>query len=73
MIFEINVKIIKSFLTANMKKRFYVSSNTLDCFKDIPSKNLPVEYGGTGGTLQELTGHYGIYLQWNKIYTHIEC
>jgi len=58
MIFAINFEIIKFFLTAKMKKRFDVSSNTLDCFKDIPSENLPVEYGGTGGTLQELTEYW---------------
>lgn len=30
-----------------------------NCFKDIPDNILPFEYGGSGGTLQELTGNYG--------------
>jgi hypothetical protein len=53
--FDIVVKILKSFLTEKIKNRFYVYSHQ-HCFEDIPANILPVEYGGTDGTLQELTG-----------------
>ena len=58
-LFNIIVKIMRSFMTAKMKTRLQVYSDALHCFEDIPANILPVEYGGTDGALQELTGNYG--------------
>ncbi|XP_036140015.1 retinol-binding protein pinta [Monomorium pharaonis] len=57
-LFNIIVKIMRSFMTQKMKSRFHVYSDALDCFKDIPADILPVEYGGTDGTLQELIEYW---------------
>ncbi|XP_011706346.1 PREDICTED: alpha-tocopherol transfer protein-like, partial [Wasmannia auropunctata] len=55
---DVTVKIIKSFMTEKMKSRFHIYSHmSLSCFKDIPANILPIEYGGTDGTIQELTGN----------------
>ncbi|XP_012522417.1 retinol-binding protein pinta [Monomorium pharaonis] len=58
LIYDIIVKIVRSFMTAKMKSRFQVYSDALHCFEDIPANILPVEYGGTDGTLQELTEYW---------------
>lgn len=59
---DIVLRIFKSFMIEKMKNRLHVYSQkaTQNSFKDIPVNTLPVEYGGTGGTLQELAGNYGI-------------
>lgn len=57
-VFDVIVKILKSFMTDKIKSRFHVCSHA-SCFEDIPANILPVEYGGTDGTLQELTGNCG--------------
>jgi hypothetical protein len=57
-VFDVILGIIRSFMTAKIKSRFYVYSNAIDCFEDIPANILPVEYNGTDGTLKELTGNY---------------
>jgi hypothetical protein len=49
---------VRLFMTKKLKSRLLVFSHE-HCFEDIPADALPVEYGGTGGTLQELTGIYG--------------
>ncbi|XP_024873771.1 retinol-binding protein pinta-like [Temnothorax curvispinosus] len=56
--FNVIVEILKSFMTEKIKNRFNVYSHTTDCFKDIPAEILPVEYGGTDGTIQELTEYW---------------
>jgi len=56
--FDVVVKLLKSFMTKKIKDRFHVYSDMLECFKDIPANILPVEYGGTDGTCQELAGNY---------------
>ncbi|XP_036143140.1 retinol-binding protein pinta isoform X2 [Monomorium pharaonis] len=38
--------------------RFHVYSDAGNCFEDIPTNILPIEYGGTDGTLQELTEYW---------------
>ena len=59
MFLDISFKIFKSFLSEKMNKRLHVYSYMMQsCFKDIPVDILPVEYGGTGGTIQELIGNY---------------
>jgi len=57
--FDVVVKIFKSFMTEKLKSRFHVYSHRTmqNCFKDIPANILPVEYGGTDGTIKELTGN----------------
>lgn len=47
-------------MTEKMQKRLHVYTQKMmqNYFKDIPANILPVEYGGTNGTLQELTGNY---------------
>ncbi|XP_011705810.1 PREDICTED: alpha-tocopherol transfer protein-like, partial [Wasmannia auropunctata] len=48
------VRIMKSFMTEKMKNRFYIYSHmSQSCFKDVPADILPIEYGGTDGTIQE--------------------
>ena len=46
-------------MTEKLKSRFHVYSHRTmqNCFKDIPANILPVEYGGTDGTIKELTGN----------------
>lgn len=58
---EIVVRIFRSFMTEKMQNRLHVyTQRTMqNCFKDIPANILPVEYGGTDGTCEELTGNYG--------------
>lgn len=57
---DIIAKIFRSFMTEKMKNRFhvYTQRTMLNYLKDIPIKILPVEYGGTDGTLQEFIGNY---------------
>lgn len=58
-IFNIVARIFKSFLSNKMRNRYHVYSigSTENCFKDIPADSLPIEYGGTGGTIKELAGN----------------
>ncbi|XP_012522427.1 retinol-binding protein pinta isoform X2 [Monomorium pharaonis] len=65
-IFDIVVKILKSFMTEKMKSRFYIYTNALHCFEDIPANILPVEYGGTDVTLQELTEYWKKNIEENR-------
>ncbi|XP_071652791.1 retinol-binding protein pinta-like [Temnothorax longispinosus] len=55
---DVTVRILKSFMTEKIKNRFHVCSHTLECFEDIPAEILPVEYGGTGDTMQELIEYW---------------
>ncbi|XP_036141905.1 retinol-binding protein pinta [Monomorium pharaonis] len=59
------VRIFKSFMSNKMKSRFHVYSNALHCFEDIPANILPVEYGGTDDTLQELTEFWKTIIEEN--------
>ncbi|KAH9645182.1 hypothetical protein HF086_005727 [Spodoptera exigua] len=57
--FETAFKIFKAFLTDKLKKRIRVhNQNYPAMYKTIPKSILPVEYGGTDGTLQELIDHW---------------
>ncbi|XP_012529158.1 retinol-binding protein pinta [Monomorium pharaonis] len=64
-LFDIIVRFIKSFMTKKMRSRFFVYSDVDNCFKDIPANILPVEYGGTDGTLQELTEFWKKFIEEN--------
>ncbi|XP_011704770.1 PREDICTED: alpha-tocopherol transfer protein-like isoform X2 [Wasmannia auropunctata] len=49
------IKLMKSFMIEEMKNRFHVYRHMLrSCFKDVPANILPIEYGGTDDTIQEL-------------------
>ncbi|XP_036143124.1 retinol-binding protein pinta isoform X1 [Monomorium pharaonis] len=52
------MRIFKSFMSNKLKSRFHVYSDAGNCFEDIPTNILPIEYGGTDGTLQELTEYW---------------
>ncbi|XP_011704764.1 PREDICTED: alpha-tocopherol transfer protein-like [Wasmannia auropunctata] len=66
-IFDGIARIMKSFLTEKMKNRFHVYSHmSLSCFKDVPRDILPIEYGGTDGTLQELTDYWKKLVEQNR-------
>ncbi|KYN05827.1 PREDICTED: alpha-tocopherol transfer protein-like [Cyphomyrmex costatus] len=56
--FNVIINLAKSFMTKKLKDRFHVYADNLECFKDIPANILPVEYGGTAGTCQELTEYW---------------
>ncbi|XP_071573224.1 alpha-tocopherol transfer protein-like isoform X1 [Temnothorax nylanderi] len=68
LLFDITVRIFKTFMTDKLKNRFHVYSNgtTQNCFKDIPANILPVEYGGTDGTIQELTEYWKKLIEENR-------
>ncbi|XP_071573242.1 retinol-binding protein pinta-like [Temnothorax nylanderi] len=57
---DITVRIFKSFMTEKMRNRLHVYSDSTmkNCFDDVPTNILPVEYGGTDGTIQELTEYW---------------
>ncbi|KAG5334872.1 TTPA protein, partial [Acromyrmex heyeri] len=59
---DIVLKMFRCFMNEKMKNRLhvYLDSAMQNCFKDIPANILPVEFGGTGDTLQELAGNYGM-------------
>ncbi|XP_011871619.1 PREDICTED: alpha-tocopherol transfer protein-like isoform X2 [Vollenhovia emeryi] len=65
-LFDTIVTISKSFMSEKMKKRVHVYSSALDCFKDTPPEILPVEYGGTDGTIQELTEYWKKLVEENR-------
>ncbi|XP_011646580.1 retinol-binding protein pinta-like isoform X2 [Pogonomyrmex barbatus] len=60
--------IFRSFMNEKMKSRLnvYTQKTMQDCFKDIPVNILPVEYGGTDGTLQELTEYWKNLIEENR-------
>ncbi|KAG5323723.1 TTPA protein, partial [Acromyrmex heyeri] len=67
MFLDISFKIFKSFLSEKMSKRINMYSHMMpSCFKDIPANILPVEYGGTDGTIQELTEYWKKLIEENR-------
>ncbi|KYN11086.1 Alpha-tocopherol transfer protein [Trachymyrmex cornetzi] len=67
MFLDISFKIFKSFMSEKMNKRLHVYSHMLQsCFKDIPANILPVEYGGTDSTIQELTEYWKKLIEENR-------
>ncbi|KAL0114326.1 hypothetical protein PUN28_011526 [Cardiocondyla obscurior] len=61
MFFKTTVKLLRSFMSEELKTRFHVyssSETTQECFRDVPASILPVEYGGTDGTIRKLTKHW---------------
>ncbi|XP_011871613.1 PREDICTED: alpha-tocopherol transfer protein-like [Vollenhovia emeryi] len=62
------VRIFRSFMTEKMKNRFHIYSHstTQNFFEDIPANILPVEYGGTDGTVQELAEYWKKLIMENR-------
>ncbi|GAB1870034.1 Alpha-tocopherol transfer protein [Camponotus japonicus] len=46
--------------------RVYTRKTTPDCFMNMPANILPVEYGGTDGTIQELTEYWKRVVEENR-------
>ncbi|XP_018053069.1 PREDICTED: alpha-tocopherol transfer protein-like [Atta colombica] len=65
---DIILRMFRSFMIEKMKNRLHVYSQSAmqDCFKDIPANILPVEFGGTDDTLQELAGYWKKLLEENR-------
>lgn len=57
-ILEPLIKLTKSFMDEKTRNKIYICSSVFPYSKDIPVEILPVEYGGTDGTCQELIGNY---------------
>ncbi|CAB3231193.1 unnamed protein product [Arctia plantaginis] len=57
--FETAYSIFKSFLGEKLKQRIKVhNKNYSSMYKTIPKSILPIEYGGSDGSVQELTDHW---------------
>ncbi|XP_025268976.1 retinol-binding protein pinta isoform X1 [Camponotus floridanus] len=56
------------FLSDKLKQRLHVYTHktTHECFTNIPANILPVEYGGTDGTIQELTEYWKKTVEENR-------
>ncbi|XP_061393132.1 alpha-tocopherol transfer protein-like [Musca vetustissima] len=48
------LNLARSMMSEKLQKRFYVHKSLEDLYKIIPKEYLPVEYGGTNGTIPEL-------------------
>ncbi|XP_011164679.1 retinol-binding protein pinta isoform X2 [Solenopsis invicta] len=64
-LFEILMRFIRPFMTEKLKSRFYVYSHE-HCFEDISVNILPIEYGGTNDTLQELAEYWKEFIEENQ-------
>ncbi|XP_029166212.1 alpha-tocopherol transfer protein-like, partial [Nylanderia fulva] len=62
------VELSTHFLNKKLRERFCVYSRQTahDCFKDMPVNILPVEYGGTDGTIQELIEYWKKVVEENR-------
>ncbi|XP_011871609.1 PREDICTED: alpha-tocopherol transfer protein-like [Vollenhovia emeryi] len=65
---DVVARIFRSFMTEKLKNRFHIYSHrtTQNCFEDIPANILPVEYGGTDGTVQELAEYWKKLIMENR-------
>uniref|UniRef100_A0A1E1WUN0 CRAL-TRIO domain-containing protein n=1 Tax=Pectinophora gossypiella TaxID=13191 RepID=A0A1E1WUN0_PECGO len=70
--FETIFNIIKNFLNEKNRNRLHVHGKDFDAlYKHISKEILPAEYGGNGGTIQEITGtNINIFLR-TKIGTFV--
>ncbi|XP_029680215.1 retinol-binding protein pinta-like isoform X2 [Formica exsecta] len=50
----------------NQRLHIYARKTTHDCFLNMPANILPVEYGGTDGTTQELTEYWKKVIEENR-------
>ncbi|KMQ97144.1 alpha-tocopherol transfer protein [Lasius niger] len=60
--------IVRYFLSNKLKERLCIYSRKTahECFKDMPANILPVEYGGSDGTIQELTEYWKKVVEENR-------
>ncbi|XP_069187328.1 retinol-binding protein pinta isoform X1 [Procambarus clarkii] len=57
--FDTVFNIFKSFMKEKMKKRVHLHGNDLESLhRQVPKEVLPVEYGGTNGTVEEITKYW---------------
>ncbi|XP_069978325.1 alpha-tocopherol transfer protein-like isoform X3 [Penaeus vannamei] len=57
--FDTVFSIFKSFMKEKMKKRIHIHGSDLESLhKEIPKEILPVEYGGTNGTIEEIKNYW---------------
>ncbi|KAL1122642.1 hypothetical protein AAG570_002969 [Ranatra chinensis] len=52
------INFVKPFLKEKIKNRIHVHSNFESLYKFIPKENLPVEYGGTCGNLEDFNNQW---------------
>ncbi|KAL0114323.1 hypothetical protein PUN28_011524 [Cardiocondyla obscurior] len=69
-IFEATATMLKSLMSEKLRNRFHVRSDftTENGLKDVPAEILPVEYGGTGSTVQELSEFWKRRAEENRDY-----
>ncbi|XP_012222901.1 retinol-binding protein pinta-like [Linepithema humile] len=62
------LRIVKYFLNENLRQKVHTYTKKMmqNCFNDIPADILPVEYGGTGGTIVELKEYWKKVLGENR-------
>lgn len=57
--FDTVFNIFKSFMKEKMKKRIHIHGSDLESLhKEVPKECLPVEYGGTNGTIEEIKDYW---------------
>ncbi|XP_047477055.1 alpha-tocopherol transfer protein-like isoform X2 [Penaeus chinensis] len=57
--FDTVFSIFKSFMKEKMKKRIHIHGSDLESLhKEIPKEILPVEYGGTNGTVEDIKNYW---------------
>ncbi|XP_064107326.1 alpha-tocopherol transfer protein-like isoform X7 [Macrobrachium nipponense] len=57
--FDTVFNIFKSFMKEKMKKRIHIHGSDLESlYKEVPKECLPVEYGGTNGTIEEIKDYW---------------
>lgn len=53
------LNVFRSFMTAKLKRKVHVyARDKLKLYETLPISILPEEYGGTGGTVKELSGEF---------------
>ncbi|XP_029166220.1 retinol-binding protein pinta-like [Nylanderia fulva] len=62
------LELTKYFLNKKLRERFHFYSRQTahECFKDMPVNILPVEYGGTDGTIQDLIEYWKKVIEENR-------
>ncbi|KAK4297110.1 hypothetical protein Pmani_030445 [Petrolisthes manimaculis] len=57
--FDTVFNIFKSFMKEKMKKRVHIHGSDMESlYKEVPRDILPVEYGGTNGTIEEIKNYW---------------
>ncbi|XP_071526866.1 alpha-tocopherol transfer protein-like isoform X3 [Panulirus ornatus] len=57
--FDTVFNIFKSFMKEKMKRRVHIHGSDLESlYKEVPKEVLPVEYGGTNGTIEEIKKYW---------------